>query len=68
MQVFRDLLEVFLHLAYSHIRPEDDAVHHGSYSPDARDHAENARNSILSALLDRPGADAYRGLKNRGGQ
>jgi hypothetical protein len=57
------ILEAFLHLAYSHIRPEDDAVHHGSYNPDARDRAENARNSILSALLDRPGADAYQAMQ-----
>ena len=56
-------LEDLLHLAYSHIRPKDDAVHEGSYSPDTRDHAENARNSVLSALLDRPGADAYYAMK-----
>jgi hypothetical protein len=56
-------LEALLHLAYSHIRPKDDAVHQGSYTPDARDHAENARNSILSALLDRPGADAYQAMR-----
>ena len=56
-------LEALLHLAYSHIRPQDDAVHEGSYSPDTRDHAENARNAILSALLDRPGADAYHAMK-----
>jgi hypothetical protein len=55
-------LEKLLLTAYSHIRPEHDAVHEGSYSPDARDHAEGARNSILSALLDRPGADAYRAM------
>jgi hypothetical protein len=56
-------LEALLHLAYSHIRPKDDAVHQGSYTPDARDHAESARNSILSALLDRPGANAYQAMK-----
>src|ERR1700733_5829295 len=56
-------LEALLHLAYSHIRPEDDAVHEGSYSPDTRDHAENARNSVLSTLLDRPGADAYQAMQ-----
>ena len=56
-------LEALLHLAYSYINPKDDAVHEGSYSPDARDHAENARNSILSALLDRPGGDAYRAMQ-----
>jgi hypothetical protein len=48
--------------AYSHIRPEQDAVHEGSYSPDERDRAESARNTILAALLDRPGADAYRAM------
>jgi hypothetical protein len=52
-------LEALLRLAYSHIHPKDDAVHEGSFTPDGRDHAENARNSILSVLLDRPGADAY---------
>jgi len=55
-------LEKLLQTAYSHIRPEHDAVHEGSYSPDARDRAEGARGTILSALLDRPGADAYRAM------
>jgi hypothetical protein len=55
-------LESLLQTAYGHIRPEHDAVHEGSYSPDARDHAEGARSTILSALLDRPGADAYRAM------
>jgi hypothetical protein len=53
-------LEKLLQTAYANIRPEEDAVHEGSYTPDARDLAESARNTILSALLDRPGADAYR--------
>jgi hypothetical protein len=52
-------LERLLRLVYTHIRPEADAHHEGSYSPDTRDHAENARNSILGALLERPGAEAY---------
>ncbi|MET4072595.1 hypothetical protein ABID58_007424 [Bradyrhizobium sp. S3.2.6] len=55
-------LEKLLQSAYSHIRPEYDAVHEGSYTPDARDRAEGARSAILSALLDRPGADAYRAM------
>jgi hypothetical protein len=55
-------LEKLLQTAYSHIRPEHDAVHEGSYTPDARDRAEGARSAILSALLDRPGADAYRAM------
>ncbi|MDB5611129.1 MAG: hypothetical protein JWP25_8029 [Bradyrhizobium sp.] len=56
-------LEALLHIAYSHIRPKDDTVRHGSYTPDTRDHAQNARDAILSALLARPGADAYQAMK-----
>lgn len=56
-------LEALLHLAFSHIRPEDDSVHEGSYSPNARDNAQEARNAILSVLLDRPGADAYHAVQ-----
>jgi hypothetical protein len=48
---------------YSHIRPKDDPVRRGSYSPDARDHAQNAREGVLSVLLGRPGADAYQAMK-----
>jgi hypothetical protein len=55
-------LEKLLQTAYSHIRPEHDAVHEGSYTPNERDRAEGARSAILSALLDRPGADAYRAM------
>lgn len=42
-----------LRLAYKHVRKEDDIVREGSgaYTPDVRDHAEDARNSILEALL-----------------
>jgi hypothetical protein len=56
-------LEQLLRLVYTHIRPEADAYHEGSFSPNTRDHAENARNSVLSALLERPGGDAYRAMR-----
>jgi hypothetical protein len=56
-------LERLLRLVYTHIRSEADAHREGSYSPDTRDHAENARNFILGAILDRPGADAYHALR-----
>jgi hypothetical protein len=56
-------LERLLRLVYTYVRPEADAYHEGSFTPDTRDHAENARNSILSALLDRPGVDAYRAMR-----
>ncbi|MFN5689824.1 hypothetical protein [Bradyrhizobium sp.] len=60
-------LETLLHLAYSHIRPQDDIEHRGTYSPGARDHAQNARDAILSVLLARPGADAYQAMKRFAG-
>ncbi|MFK4536194.1 hypothetical protein ABIA00_004377 [Bradyrhizobium ottawaense] len=56
-------LEAFLYLAYSRVRPKDDVFHEGSYTPDTRDHAQHARDAILSALLARPGADAYNAIK-----
>lgn len=56
-------LEALLHLAYSHIRPEDDLVHDGTFSPGPRDNAQEARNVILSALLERSGADAYQAMQ-----
>ncbi len=57
-------LEALLHLAYSHIRPKDDIVHEGTYSPGDRDNAQEARNASLSVLLDRPGADAYQAMQH----
>jgi hypothetical protein len=56
-------LERLLRLVYACIRSEADAHREGSFTPNTRDHAENARNSILGALLDRPGADAYRAMR-----
>ena len=46
--------------AYACIRPENDSVHEGVYSPDTRDEAENARSFLLSMLLDTPGPEARR--------
>ncbi len=56
-------LERMVLLAYTHIRPEDDVIHERMYTPGARDNAEDARNKILGALLDRPGADAFRAMQ-----
>jgi hypothetical protein len=53
--VLLDLLK----LTYSHVRPDDDVKHVGVYSPDERDNAQSARNSILSALLSAPGEDGW---------
>lgn len=46
-------------LAYHHVRPEDDAVHEGTYSPDTRDHAERARNEIISAIFALKGEEGW---------
>ncbi len=56
-------LERLLLVTYQHIRPQDDRHHIGTYSPDVRDNAETARSTILSRLLDRSGADAYRAVR-----
>lgn len=48
--------------AYKYVRREDDQKHEGVYSPNTRDHAETARNFLLSALLDTPGPEARRVL------
>lgn len=46
-------------LAYAHIRQADDVHHEGTFSPDTRDEAQNGRSTLLSALLDREGPDAW---------
>jgi hypothetical protein len=52
-------LEQLLKLVFRHIRPQDDHVHEGPPLRDRRDDAENARNAILSALMNRTGPDAH---------
>lgn len=46
--------------AYRYVRPAEDQEHEGAYTPDIRDNAESARNSLLIALLDTPGAEAHK--------
>jgi len=47
-------------LAYQYIRPADDMVRQeGSYTPNARDHAEHGRSNIVNALLSMPGSDGW---------
>ena len=53
------LLLRLLRLAYQHIRHDDDEEHRGSYSPGMRDHAERARNAILSAVFAAPGPEGW---------
>ncbi|HEY2485619.1 MAG TPA: hypothetical protein VGI36_10740, partial [Candidatus Binataceae bacterium] len=56
-------LRAFLRLAYAHVRPEHDVVHQGAYSAGLRDRAESARDAVLTILLHRPGADAFRAMR-----
>ena len=56
------LLEQLVRYAYAFVRREDDQVHEGAYTPNTRDRAEEARNLLLSMLLDTPGPDAQRAL------
>lgn len=44
-----------MRIAYRHVRIQDDAHHEGSYTPDTRDDAEQARNNIVTALFDAKG-------------
>lgn len=46
-------------LAYRHVRPSDDVRHEGTYTPDTRDNAENARNNLLGAVLDLSGSEGW---------
>ena len=52
-------LEKLLRFTYANIRPQDDNVREGSYTPDARDNAESGRNAVLKALLDTSGEASY---------
>ena len=54
------LLGRLVRYAYAFIRPADDQVHDGIYSPNARDHAEWARQALLNWLLGTPGPEARR--------
>ena len=61
-------LDTLARLAYRHVRREDDDVHSGPYSPGPRDRAEEARGHILSALLARPGPEAYHAVLRLAGE
>lgn len=57
-------LAVLYGLMHRYIREKDDIRHVGrdSYSPGLRDHAQDARNRLLSLLLDIPGKESYLAL------
>ena len=49
-------------LSHAFVRPTEDQVHDGVFSPNARDHAERARDAMLARLLNTPGAEARRAV------
>lgn len=53
------LLLRLVRLAYQHVRHDADLRHEGTYSPDVRDNAQDARNALLGALLARTGPEAW---------
>jgi hypothetical protein len=53
--------------AYQEVRPDEDNVHEGSYQPDDRDDAEDARNAILKALIESEGAAAFEAVMRLAG-
>lgn len=55
-----ELLLRLARLAYKYIRPSDDIVREeGSFSPNARDHAERGRSNIVNALLSTTGPEGW---------
>ena len=54
------LLGQLVRYACAFIRPEDDEVHEGVYTPNTRDDAEKARSSLISWLRDTPGTETCR--------
>lgn len=49
-----------MRLIYRHVRPEDDVQHEGAYTPDMRDNAESARNTIVNVLLASKGEEGWK--------
>ena len=56
------LLGRLVRLAHAFIRPEDDQVHKGVFTPNTRDNAEDARRTLFQWLCDTPGPEARRAL------
>lgn len=53
------ILEKLVNLAYRFVSIQDDIEHQGSYTPDRRDEAEQARGALYSTLLNHPSQQAY---------
>lgn len=57
-----EVLKKIIPMVYSHIRIEDDNVHDGAYTPDARDNAESMRGYLQGRVCDTPGRPAFEAL------
>jgi hypothetical protein len=58
VEVLRELVP----LIYRHVRIEEDNVHEGAYSPNARDDAETTRGYLLGRVAYMPGREAFETL------
>ena len=65
LQILRRMVDI----AYRDTPPSDDPdrANKGVYSPDARDHAQSARNNALTALIGRPGLATYEAIMSMRG-
>ncbi|MBN4055979.1 hypothetical protein JYT95_01465 [bacterium AH-315-J23] len=52
-------LERLVVLAHRYVEPCEDAIHEGSYTPDARDNVERARDGLFSLIQRTPGENTY---------
>lgn len=57
-----EILKILVPMVYSHIRIEDDNIHDGAYTPDARDNAESMRSYLLGKVCDTSGRQAFETL------
>lgn len=57
------ILRRLIPLVYSHIRPEDDINRAGSYTPEARDDAQEFRNALFRCLAESPDPAAAEALR-----
>ena len=51
------LLGRLVQLTHAFVRPEDDQVHEGAFTPDTRDNAERARRTLFQWLCNTPGPE-----------
>jgi hypothetical protein len=57
------ILEKLVNLSIRFVRFQDDTEHKGSYTPDRRDDAEQARGALYSTLLNHPSPQAYLAMR-----